>query len=428
MNVRESLVLAVRSLRSTRLRTLLTSVGIILGVAAMIFLVGLSDGMRTKFERSIGDTSRTVRVSSASPDGTGTANGVRTPLRERDARFLREHLSDDVLMVNPARRGSGVASNGQEKFRATLQGSSYRFLTTDNRTIIAGRSITKEEGEQQARVAMVGMNVVKYLYAGDINAALGSPLRVGRQNVQIVGVLNQQNDSQDNVVVMPLSTSRKFMGGTNTVTGISVVSQSSQDAPKVVDEVNRVLDQFRDIPRPAARDYQTTMFDLQIRGTNRFIQLFTAFTLGIAAISLLVGGIGVANIMFIAVKERTREIGIRKGRRGPAQRHRPAVPGGVHDPHHAGRSHRCRARHRPGAGGQTVTASAVAGLRDTRDLSARHRRRACGRGADRADRRGATRVAGRPAAPDRSTPVRVSLPCPRRCRCPRPRCTCSQGV
>jgi putative ABC transport system permease protein len=307
VNIVESTVLALRSLRTGRLRTLLTSVGIILGVAAMIVLVGVSDGMRTKFERSIGDTARTVRIVSASPDGTGTANGNRQPLRERDAEYLRENLASDALLVNPGRRGGGVVSNGTKKFRATLQGSSYRFLTTDNRKVIAGRAITK-----QARVAMVGYNVVKYLYDGDLRSAVGSPLRVGRQDVQIVGVLDRSNDSQDGLVVMPLSTSRKFMGGTDTVTGISVVAQTSHDVSSVNQQALSILDQFRDVFRPSARDFRTQLTDLQTNDTNRFVTLFTLFTLGIAAISLLVGGIGVANIMFIAVKERTREIGIRK--------------------------------------------------------------------------------------------------------------------
>lgn len=313
MNIAESTVLALRSLRASRLRTLLTAIGIIVGVTAMIVLVGVSDGMRTRFERSIGDTARSISVQPSNPTGAGkTENGNRQPLRERDAAYLKRNLSGQVAAVSAGRRGGGVISNGQEKLRSTITGTKGGTPALLNRRVVVGRFLTAEDEAQRARVVVVGPNVVDYLYGGDTNAALGAPLRVGRLEMRIVGVLERTNDFGDSATYLPLSTSRKVMGGTDTLTGISVLAPTSHNTGAVVGEIESTLDEFRKIFKPSARDYWTTMEDLQVRDTNRFVTLFTLFTASIAALSLLVGGIGVANIMFIAVKERTREIGIRK--------------------------------------------------------------------------------------------------------------------
>jgi putative ABC transport system permease protein len=313
LNIAESTVLALRSLRAGRLRALLTATGIILGVAAMIVLVGLSDGMSTKFERTVGDTTRGMRVQPQQPVGTGTTDGVRTPIRERDAKFLEDVLpADEMESISAGRRGAGIVSNGTKKYRATVTGGTGDTLGAENRSLIAGRLITEEDERLKARVAVVGMDAVRYLFDGNINAALGSPIRVGRVTLQIIGVLNATDDFSDTLLLTPLSTSRQIMGGTNTLTGISFVARTSHDVSALRTSIESALDEFRKIQQPSGRDWLMVVRDQQVADANRYVSLFTIFTLGIAALSLLIGGIGVANVMFIAVKERTREIGVRK--------------------------------------------------------------------------------------------------------------------
>lgn len=295
------------------MRALLTATGIILGVAAMIVLVGLSDGMSTRFERSVGDTTRGIRIQPSAPVGTSTTDGVRTPIRERDAEhLLRTVPADEMASLGAGRRGGGVVSNGTKKYRATLTGGRGDSLGPDNRSLIAGRILTAEDEKLKSRVAVVGMDAVNYLFDGDVNAALGSPIRVGRVTLQIVGILNLTNDFSDTLLLMPLTTSRQVMGGTNTLTGISMTAPTSHDVVRMTKSVQAALDDFRKLPTPSSRDYLTVVRDQSVADVNRYVTLFTLFTLGIAAISLLIGGIGVANVMFIAVKERTREIGVRK--------------------------------------------------------------------------------------------------------------------
>jgi putative ABC transport system permease protein len=305
----EALGLALGSLRTARLRTVLTSVGIVLGVAAVIALVGLGNGMRTRFNQDIADTGRTIRVQSSNSDETG--HGGRRPLRETDAAELRE-ADGDIAVVEPGRRGSGVASNGTKKFRTLVNGTpSEGYLQTENRSVIAGRMVDREDDQAKARVAVVGINVVRYLYNNDISTALGSDIRIGRMTLAIIGVLSPTNDAQDDYTVIPLSTSRMLMGFGDNLSGITVMAPTANQVPAAVREITRTLDELRRISEPGARDYNATFNDVQVDRTGNLLSLFTLFTVAIAGISLLVGGIGVANIMFIAVNERTREIGIR---------------------------------------------------------------------------------------------------------------------
>jgi putative ABC transport system permease protein len=313
MNLREALNIATRSLRANKLRSLLTTVGIVIGVTAVIVLVGLGDGMKAGFNKTFGELATAVIVQKV--QGQVPGGGAAKELKDGDVVALNDKRKAPSLnRVIPLLSGSVIMQRFGEgiQFNGTINGSTTEYLTVNNREVVAGTMFTATDEKNRARVLLLGPKPLQTLYGGDANAAVGSSLRLGRVNFKVIGTLRSDGNFDD-IALMPLETARAYqLGGTDTITSMAAKANSVAQVDSAVAEVTRVLDDRHRISDPAKRDFKVTALQNQLDKINQFLTFMTLFIVAVAGISLIVGAIGVANIMLVSVTERTREIGIRK--------------------------------------------------------------------------------------------------------------------
>lgn len=310
MRMKDVLLIAASSMRAAPLRTVLTALGIVVGIAAVIALVGFTTGMRNGFNRTYGDLSRAVSISKNAPRLPGTA---ALPLRESDLRELsNKALAPDIESVTPLRSGSAVIRYGGQQFRALLGGTGPGYLPVRNRTIAYGRMFTDQENSTRDRVIVLGSAVVDSLFGGDAHRALLSHVEVGRLSMRVVGVLSPAGQDQDLLCLTPLNSVRAVFAGADTLNSIGFMAASVQRMDAAVAETNSILDRLHKIASPGERDYTVQTNVAQLQQVASYISLIRWFTLTVAGIALFIGGLGVGNIMMVTVTERTSEIGVRR--------------------------------------------------------------------------------------------------------------------
>ncbi|MGH3565516.1 MAG: ABC transporter permease [Pseudonocardia sp.] len=312
MNLLEAARIALRGLRANRLRSALTTLGIVIGVAAVIILVALGNGLQAGFNESFGalTTQITITQTTGSVPGGGTAED----LTDADVSALSDpRQAPDVATVIPVVGGTALLQVvGGEQFRAPVTGTTADFLDLTNRDLVVGSSFDEAQVRSKDKVVVLGPNPVAELFGGDAGAALGQEIRIGRSTFRIIGVV-ESDGQQDDVAIMPLGAARSYLlGGGDTVSSIIVKARSAEAVPAALDQVNQILSERHGITDPGERDFDAQALQSLIDEATQAITFLTLFTGAVAAISLIVGGIGVANIMLVTVTERTREIGIRK--------------------------------------------------------------------------------------------------------------------
>ena len=318
MNLSEAFVIAGRGLKANKLRSVLTTLGIIIGVAAVIVLVGLGDGIKAGFSDTFGKTANQVTVSKVSGTVLG---GASRNLTDSDVKALAQHsTTPDVASATPVVTGSALATYAQKQYQTSVVGSTSDYLGVANRDLLVGQMFTAAQQNANARVVVLGVNPVATLFGGDAAAALGQQVRIGRSNFTVIGVLTSDRQGDDDVV-MPLGAARAYLvGGGDAVNQIIVKAASTNQVTAAETEIETVLDDQHHIKDPSERDFTVHSFQNQLQDMQQTMTFLEIFIIAIAGISLVVGGIGVANIMLVSVTERTREIGIRKaiGARGSA--------------------------------------------------------------------------------------------------------------
>lgn len=311
MTVLESLRIALRSLRSNKLRSALTTLGIVIGVSAVIILVALGNGIQSGFSDTFGALANqiTVTPSPATSDGSAPRD-----LTDADAEALADPVAaPDIASVTPTVGGTALLQlPGGGQYRASVTGSTADYLGVVDRELVVGRNFDAAEERTRAKVVVLGPNPVAELFDGDAGAALGQEVRIGRTSFRIIGVAESDGQSDD-VAIMPLGAARAYLlGGDDALGALVVVARTPDTVQPALDQITAILDERHDIDDPEGRDYQATALQSLLDQANQFLGFITLFTTAVAGISLVVGGIGVANIMLVSVTERTREIGIRK--------------------------------------------------------------------------------------------------------------------
>ncbi len=312
MNLREAVRIALRGLRANRLRSALTMLGIIIGVASVILLVALGNGVQSSVNEKIQPLANLITVVPT----VGNVPGGAPPrdLIDADVQALQEPaLSRDIAAVIPATTGKALLEGDNYRYRANVVGSTDRWLEVNNQDMAAGTFFDEAQVRSTARVVVLGPSVSSYLFGDDPAAALNKAVRINHQTFRVIGVMQSVGEPGDGVAVMPLNTARRFIfGGGDKVNQIIVQATQANSVPAAEDGVIRVLSDRHRIKDTAKRDFEVQSLRSRLDTFNQVLRILTLFTAAVAAISLVVGAIGVLNIMLVSVTERTREIGIRK--------------------------------------------------------------------------------------------------------------------
>jgi putative ABC transport system permease protein len=312
VNLQEAVRIALRGLRANRLRSVLTMLGIIIGVAAVILLVAIGNGVQSSVNEKIQPLANLITI----VPSAGNVPGGAPPkdLVDADVAALQEPaMSHDIAAVIPATSGKALTETDSYRFRATVIGSTDRWLDLNNGDMAAGSFFDDAQVRSTARVVVLGPSVASYLFGNDPVAALSHTVRINRQTFRVIGVMQSVGEPGDSVAVMPLNTARRYIfGGGDKVNQIIVQASQASAVPAAEDDVIRVLSDRHKIKDTANRDFEVQSLRSRLDTFNQILRILTLFTAAVAAISLFVGAIGVLNIMLVSVTERTREIGIRK--------------------------------------------------------------------------------------------------------------------
>jgi len=344
MLFKESVQIALKALLANKLRSVLTMLGIIIGVGAVIAMVSVGMGVRRNVQSSIaslGSNMLIVSPGSANSGGVRSAAGSTITLKYDDAEAIKNKIKN-IDYVSPTVSNSYQIVNGNQNWNSTVQGVTPEYMAIRSLTVSTGSFITQNDLNTRNRVAVIGTTVAENLF-GTTNP-VGKTIRVHNSPYKIVGVLESKGQSsmgqdQDDVVIVPLTTAQERLLGITYVKSINIQVSDSTKMDQVQSEVETLLRQRHHIIGDKEDDFSvrnltslmqtmtqtTTMITIllgSIAGMITTMTMTTAMTMtttmitillgSIAGISLLVGGIGIMNIMMVSVTERTREIGIRK--------------------------------------------------------------------------------------------------------------------
>ena len=312
---------AVQSLTVHKLRSFLTMLGIVIGVGAVIALVAIGQGAQAQVVSQFQSLGANLLTVSAGTNFGFSRGGLRQTIRQltmTDVEAIRG-LATSVALVAPEYNANNTTVTYMGKTTSVgVTGVTAEYSTVRNWAVASGRFITSEDDANLASVAILGQKTLETLFGSTHVNPIGEVVRINRQNYEVIGVLKAKGQSgpnnQDDVVLITLRTAQLKLGGagTTTVRSISVQVRSADEMKLAQAQVTAILRALHGLQTGAADDFtvrdQTDILTTVEQTTGTFTTLLGS----IAAISLLVGGIGIMNIMLVSVTERTREIGLRK--------------------------------------------------------------------------------------------------------------------
>ena len=314
----EILSVALGALRVNKLRSFLTMLGIVIGVAAVIAMVALGKGAERSVQERISALGTTLL--SVMPGQAFGVGGIRMDERTRmtlsDARALEERATL-LTAVQPEMQRQLQVQYLTKNANTSIAGVTTNYPEVRNFKISSGRMFTASEDQARKRVAVLGPLVLENLGFENPEGIIGEQVRIRGIQFEVIGVLESKGQgggffNPDDQVLIPIQTARFRAFGTDRLRSVNVLASSEEQIPDAMAEIQKILRREHRL-RPERPD------DFQIRSQSDFLNtfgetaaVFTRLLLGIATVSLLVGGIGIMNIMLVSVTERTREIGIRK--------------------------------------------------------------------------------------------------------------------
>ena len=309
--------IAFRALARNKVRSALTALGVIIGVASVIAMIALGSGARAAIDEQIQSTgTNVVYVSSGSFNRPGAAHGgigtVQT-LTLEDAAAIRDQVPT-VGRQTPVVRGRAQVVTGNQNWNTSIEGGNEDYVVVRNWPIAEGSNISARDVLVADKVCLLGDTVAKTLFPGE--DPVGQVIRVKNLPFRVLGVLSpkgqgQWGQDQDDIVVAPYTTIQKKLLGITYIHQVMISATRPEAVERTAVEVTRLLRQRHRILNPEEDDFTVRTVEEMAQTRTQLAQTMTGLLMSVASVSLLVGGIGIMNIMLVSVTERTREIGLR---------------------------------------------------------------------------------------------------------------------
>ncbi len=308
--------IAMREIRANLMRSILTTLGIIIGVGAVIIVVSLGNGATQQVQNDLSELGNNLLALVPGDQNQGSANRLVQMFTEDDVDAIREQVPS-VLMVAPVLTQVVMAVNGNENYGSSVRGTTNDYFAIRNLDVVRGRTFTAGELRSGRPVCVIGETVRRELFG--VQDPVGAEIRLSANsevNCEVIGLLEEKGadtfgNDQDDFMVAPLAMVQRRLAGNRDVTLVFMNAVSDEAREDAIEGVTQLMRERRRV-----RDDQDSDFFIQdLKEVQAQIAqvtgIMTIFVSAIAGISLLVGGIGVMNIMLVSVTERTREIGIR---------------------------------------------------------------------------------------------------------------------
>ena len=316
MDILNLIRISAKALLRNKTRTALSMLGIVIGIAAVIAVVNLGEGLKQSTANQLSDMgTNLIMVMRANQrrGGVSMGSGNVQSLKVRDCELIAKNAKN-VTLVSPVVNSGGQLVNGSKNWSGTVYGGSPDYLEIRKYEIATGVNFTDEDVKKYAKVGLIGHTIVKELF-DDGEDPIGKTIRVGNMPFKVIGTIKEKGNSmgmdQDDFVIMPYSTVQKRMLGVDYIQQIVCSAASEDVAEAAVEEIESILRVSHKIPEGGDDDFEVRTQQEILEMMSSVTGVITAVLVAIALISLLVGCIGIMNIMYVTVTERTKEIGLR---------------------------------------------------------------------------------------------------------------------
>lgn len=319
IDLRTIFSIAIRAIKANKMRSILTSLGIIIGVAAVIVMLSVGNGAQISIQnemKTMGSNLIIVRSGVAKSSGARGGHGSQPTMKKSDGDAIQEKVAT-IRLAAPVLEETAQIVYGNANWSTGVTGTDNRFFEIKEWNLAYGRKFSETDTKNASKVAILGQTVVNELF-GDVDP-LGKTVRVKGIPFQVVGVLDKRGQSghgqdQDDVVYIPISTAQKKVMGITFPDQVKMIMLQAVDAESTYtsqEEIKELLRQRHNLGANKEDDFVIMNLTQMMEMMESSTKVMTILLGAIASISLLVGGIGIMNIMLVSVTERTREIGIR---------------------------------------------------------------------------------------------------------------------
>ena len=317
MNITNLIKIALKAMTRNKTRTFLTMLGIIIGVTSVITMLAIGEGSKTSIQGQISNMGTNMIIvfpSSDAPGGVRQEASVTQTLEIKDVERIMDN-AEHVSAVSPAITGRGQVVFGSNNWPTTMQGVSPDFTTIRKMEVEQGIMFSKSDVHAAAKVAVIGQTVVENLFS-NVDSPLGKTIRFKNIPFKVIGVLKEKGENtfgqdQDDIILTPYTTLQKRVLAVTNIQNIYASATNEDVTELAVAEVSSILRESHMLSPNDDDDFVVRSQKELLTTFSSTSQLLTVLLAAISGISLLVGGIGIMNIMFVSVTERTREIGLR---------------------------------------------------------------------------------------------------------------------